>query len=111
MVPVSASSAEWDEAVSEAHDNAELMYDGYVELALAGPASVAVEAERLWLRVIRAVDQAGSLWARRDPADVGAVVSSLLVDDEPDRTGQFAGQQKKLIRLAREQPGGDVADC
>ncbi|MFF5278800.1 hypothetical protein [Streptomyces sp. NPDC000133] len=109
-VDVSASDSNWGAVITEAQNAAESMYDGYVELALAGPAPLAQGAELLWLRALRAANQVEMLWLRRDPADRGTTVTSLFVDEDPDRLGEFVEQQKKVIGLAREQLGGDVVD-
>ncbi|MET9090753.1 hypothetical protein ABZX72_01545 [Streptomyces cyaneofuscatus] len=109
-VRVSASDDAWGNAITEALNASEVMYHGYVDLALAGPPSLAREAELLWLRAIRAANQVETLWARRDATDQVATVASLLGDEDPDRMGEFIEQQKKLIELAREQLGGDIVD-
>ncbi|MFC9248064.1 hypothetical protein ACFT7S_29790 [Streptomyces sp. NPDC057136] len=109
-VPVSAPEDEWHDAITDARNAAEEMYDGYVDLALAGPESFAKEAERLWQRAIRAADQVETLWSRRDPEESGATVTSLFVDEDPDRLFELVEQQKKVIGLARVQLGGDVID-
>ncbi|MDQ0795556.1 hypothetical protein [Streptomyces sp. B1I3] len=109
-VPVSAADGDWDVAITQAQNASELMYHGYVELALAGPAALAHEAERLWRSAILAANQVETLWPRRDPSDLGATVTSLFVDEDRDHMGEFIEKQKMLIALAREQLGGDVVD-
>ncbi|MGW6008691.1 hypothetical protein [Streptomyces sp. NPDC055210] len=99
--------AEWIEASDSLDEAISGFYDVFVELALAGPPSLAEEAETLWLKAYRAHTQIERLWDRMDHGDAGRQLDSFLGDEEESRLNDFISQQKRFIMLARKQLGGD----